>query len=1553
MTASPHSAAFIGEESLLLQCAQAWVERGHRVVALVTQQAAARQWAHRRQVACLARPGDLLADSVERPDILLSVTNLQVLPAPLLGLPRLAAINFHDGPLPEYAGLNTPVWALLDGATEYGVTWHRMTAAVDAGAILVQRRFGIDAHETALSLNTKCFSAAIDAFEELMGLIEAGRLEGHPQAGPVQRMFGRKDRPAAAAALDFAQPAASVARVVRALDFGAYPNPVAAPKVWLGGTALWCVGAVEERPDLHGVPGEVLAACEHRLTVACADAAVVLSRISDLQGRVVAPSSGLAAASAGVGSRLARLDDEARSRLRGLISRAAAVEATAVRRYRAAEPLDMPLVDRSRAVDRPVLEWQDLPVPAALGDATGVAASWLAALGRLADKARFDVGLDTAAWQASRRGVEAWFMAHAPLPVELDFGQPLRVAVERLREEAATLDSRGGPVADLAARLPDLRSTPAAGGWSVAVAIGGDPSALVPAQDFSVHVNDDATRCRLGFDAARLSAADVQRVVDAWRALAEAAAASPDVPLGLLPLMSASQRVQVLHGWNDSGNSPVSEQCLHRLFDEQAARTPQRLALRCGDATLTYEQVQHRANQLAHRLIDAGVGPDRLVGLFMNRAVDLVVAAIAVHKAGGAYVPLDPAYPRDRIAYMVEDARLPVLLTQQSLLDELPPHRAEVICVDADWPMIAALSPLAPPERARPEHLAYVIYTSGSTGRPKGVMVEHRNVANFFAGMDDRLGGAGEDGTWLAVTSLSFDISVLELFWTLSRGFTVIVSSEDTRATAGPVRGPAAARPLQFSLFYFSSDESERGSDKYRLLIEGARYADRHGFSAVWTPERHFHAFGGLYPNPAVTSAAIAAITQHVRIRSGSVVLPLHHPARVAEEWAVVDNLSNGRVGVSFASGWQPNDFVLKPENFKNNKQVLVDGIDTVRRLWRGESVAFPGPLGEDVPVRTLPRPVQAELPVWVTSAGNPETFVTAGQLGANVLTHLLGQTVEELAGKLAAYRQAWRDAGHAGEGHVTLMLHTFVGQDAAKVREAVRRPLIEYLRSSANLVKQYAWSFPAFKRREGMETSGGVDLQSLSADEMDALLEHSFDRYFETSGLFGTPQSCLAMVDRLKAVGVDEVACLIDFGVPTEVVLEHLPHLNQLRKLSVAAPVDAVDHSVPALLARHPVTHLQCTPSMARMLVADERAAPSLSRLRGMLVGGEAFPVPLAVDLRRLMPTGRLFNMYGPTETTIWSAVHEIETVDGPIPLGRPLRHQALHVLDSRQQPLPPGFAGELAIGGRGVVRGYLGRPELTAERFLPDPFAPGGRLYRTGDLVRRRADGLVEFLGRIDHQVKVRGFRIELGEIEAVLVGVDGVAESVVVAREDTPGDVRLVGYVVPEGGATVDLAGLKAHLRDRLPEYMVPTHLVPLDALPQTPNGKIDRKALPAPQTEAPAGPAVEFEAPAGEMAETIARVWRDVLKLPRVGMRDNFFDLGGHSLLAVQAHRRLREALKVDLAITDIFRFPTIDSLTRFLSDGPQTAAAAAGAERAAGRRAALQRRQATRAGVPQT
>jgi acyl carrier protein len=597
-----------------------------------------------------------------------------------------------------------------------------------------------------------------------------------------------------------------------------------------------------------------------------------------------------------------------------------------------------------------------------------------------------------------------------------------------------------------------------------------------------------------------------------------------------------------------------------------------------------------------------------------------------------------------------------------------------------------------------------------------------------------------------------------------------------------------------------------------------------------------------------------------------------------------------------------------------------------------------------------LPRPVQKELPSWITVAGNPETYRMAGEAGCNVLTHLLGQSLDELAQKLDAYRQAWRAAGHAGEGTVTLMLHTFVGDDEERVRQIVREPMKGYLRSSLDLVKQAAWSFPAFKNR--VDKPGEMDALlngGLSPADFEALLDFSFERYYRQSGLFGTPASCVAIVDRLRGMGIDEIACLIDFGVPTDLVMQSLPHLLDLKQrcdaavpatAAVVAPVVAAPPAatIPELIAAHGVTHFQCTPSLAGMVLLDPAAPAALRTLQHMLVGGEALPGPLAQQLRGLV--GALHDVYGPTETTVWSTTMRVGD-DDPVPIGRPLVNQRVYVLDPNLQPVPTGSLGELWIGGAGVTAGYFRRPELTAERFRPDPFAAGGTMYATGDLVRWRADGVLEYQGRKDQQVKVRGYRIELGEIEAALGQHPGVREAVVVARP-VGGETALVAYYVPQPQAP-SIDDLRTRLRAALPEFMVPSQFVAMADLPRTPNLKVDRNALPAPEAATGATAKRAVVQAHDEHEDAILGIWRQALGTDEVGVEDNFFDSGGHSILAVRVHREIVQRLGVELQVTDLFRFTTVRALAQHLQQGKVAPTAAQQAmERAKQRRNLLRR-----------
>jgi amino acid adenylation domain-containing protein len=592
---------------------------------------------------------------------------------------------------------------------------------------------------------------------------------------------------------------------------------------------------------------------------------------------------------------------------------------------------------------------------------------------------------------------------------------------------------------------------------------------------------------------------------------------------------------------NVDKSSPMNgarERNIARLFEDQAARTPNAVATIFGDLRLTYRELDHRSNRLAHYLQAAGVGPDTLVGLAVDRSHEMLIAMLAILKSGGAYVPIDPGYPGARIALVIEDSKLAFILTTERTRVTLPASPARMISLDGEAEAIAMRSSGSIASSAHENNLAYVIYTSGSTGKPKGVMVEHRNVINFFAGMDAILGV--QPGIWLAVTSISFDISVLELLWTLTRGYQVVIHGE------------------------------------------------------------------------------------------------------------------------------------------------------------------------------------------------------------------------------------------------------------------------------------------------------GNTD-------------------------------------------------------------------------------------KIPAEILGHHATHLQTTPSLLRALVSDPQSLQALGKLKTILIGGEALPASLVAALRQSF-TGEIYNMYGPTETAIWSTVYRVEQQRTGIPIGKPILNTQVYVLDSRGQPVPPGEIGDLLIGGDGVVRGYLNRPELTAERFISDPFRPGGRLYRTGDLARFLDDGNLEFLGRSDFQVKIRGFRIELGEIEAALERQPGVAQAVVVAREDPQGDKILAAYVVAKAGKSVSTDPLRSALEAALPNYMVPSHFVVLDSLPLTANGKIDRNALPPISLAShPSSSTDDGETPRGEFEQVLSKAWAEALGISRIRRHDNFFSLGGHSLAALKIAFKSQQEFHVEFPLQMFAQYPVLCDQARRLEE----------------------------------
>lgn len=1499
----------------MIQCSKTLLEHGHVIKGIVSDDTSIQQWAAANQIQCFTGSDQLKLIEIGPVDYVFSITHLSIIPNDILELSRNKAINFHDGILPGNAGLNVTTWALYNQEKQHGITWHEMTEDVDTGDILKQVTFEINDNETAFTLNTRCYEEALTSFNELITDIENNNITKIRQDAGKSSFYKRCDRVPAMAIIDWHSSAQQINAMVRALDFGPYPNPVGTAKLRLDND-IYIVKESEIIEDLSGLPGEVLAIDEH-LTVSAANNAIRIDHLYDLYGDEVSISS---IKDLTTGQVLPTFEPWQAEILSQKDRQSCRYEPQWIHSLINCEQLDVPFeMHANDTTGGNYFENKSYDLP------NIISADWcgankleaLAALffSRLCTQEQFSIYIDI----GNKDALEDLFIEHCvPVYFDIDFDTRISDAIQYCSNAILQAEEKGGYCIDLHAREPELKSTRSLKNIVIRTTNDTDSVNIHADAALQIEISTNSRIINWYFNKNTYSDDSIERMQSLFSIYIENAISSPESLVKHINLTSKDEINKILYQWNDTNTSFDSNICIHQLFEKQVEKTPDAIAISFGQNKLSYSNLNRLSNKIAHYLLDNNITPDNLVGVLVDRSVDMIAVMMGVLKSGAAYLPLDPAYPKDRIEYMLTDGEVSAVITQHDYEFFTDNLESPVLLIDQQIDQIDKYPDTNPQTNVNSSNLAYTIYTSGSTGRPKGVMVEHRNVVNFFHGMDKDI--SYQNGVWLAVTSISFDISVLEIFWTLANGFEVVLYSDSQQKSARQVKTIYPDQDMQFSMFYWNvaEDVSEYDEEPYRLLMESARFADNNDFTAVWTPERHFHAFGGLYPNPAITSAALASVTENIHIRAGSCVVPLHHPIRIAEDWAVIDNISNGRVGIAVASGWQPNDFVIQPDNFADSKKILFESTEVVRRLWRGEELEFEGPKGP-VKVRTLPRAKQQELPIWTTTAGNPETFRQAGAAGTYILTHLLGQSVEDVSKNIDIYRDAYKAAGHKGDGHVTLLLHTLVGPDEEKVRQLAHAPMKRYLKSAMFLVKSAAWSFPTFKTLSA-DTGKSLDeyFETISDEDMDELLDFAFDRYYETSGLFGTAERCIKMVDSLKEIGVNEIGCLIDYGLDTDTVLEHLPYLNELRKVCVKQAQSEIDkenpeeQSIAGILAQKNITHLQCTPSMANMLVADQESACQLNHITHMMVGGEAFPGGLASALNSIV-NGRVTNMYGPTETTIWSTTYDISEPASSIPIGRPICNTEIYILDKYLQPVPIGVPGELYIGGVGVTRGYHKQPQLTDERFLKNPFAndPHSRIYRTGDLAKFRDDGTLEYLGRIDQQIKIRGYRIELGEIEALLQQHEHVTEAVVTLIESSEDDKRLVAYVVVKNSDEKDSIALRSHLQKNLPQFMVPSHFVFLDEMPKMPNGKINRNALPDPVPDRIN--LTDYVAPDTDLASLIAEIWSDVLEIPQVGMNDNFFDLGGHSLTAIQVVHRIRQTLEIDFSLQTIFTAPNLSDM----------------------------------------
>lgn len=603
-----------------------------------------------------------------------------------------------------------------------------------------------------------------------------------------------------------------------------------------------------------------------------------------------------------------------------------------------------------------------------------------------------------------------------------------------------------------------------------------------------------------------------------------------------------------------------------------------------SDSKLTTAGLEEKISSIHTHLRRKAVGPQDPVMVCVSGEEQLLASLWALRQRNITCIPLMPNVTKADIAFVSVECGAGYVIADQSQLHKL--EGLEVLPADdsSDTEMPDGLVCNAP--------LTAIPYIFFNQLNRTITRFTSDQLQTSFEALDRLLSSKGND-VMLLSHEIAFPQFVMELIWASSRGITVVTDNLATPAALARYIYSPDQFEMDFGLFHFGSYVETGDTNKYKLLLDTARFADEHGFCALWTPERHFNEFGGLFPNPSVLSAALAVATSRVQIRSGSLVAPLHHPIRIAEDWSLVDNLSNGRAAISFACGWQCDDFALAPQHYSHRQQYMLEELDIIRRLWRGEKVAIKNGLDKEIEVAIFPKPIQKELPIWITSSGNTETFVDAGKIGANVLTHLLWQDTDELMDKIAAYRKSLADNGFDPRaGKVSVMVHTFLGNNNETVKDKVREPLKNYIRTSTQLIQSMIKSnVESSKAKEVVGRYGSLE-DEIPAHLMDELMEIAFNRFFDEAALLGTVEKARTTIKKLKGYDVDEIAALIDFGIGANDIPESLEYLNELKEL-----YDKKNFT------HYPVTILHCPWQMLEQMAGDAAYTRFLKQQRIVLV--------------------------------------------------------------------------------------------------------------------------------------------------------------------------------------------------------------------------------------------------------------------------------------------------------------------------------------------------------------
>ncbi|NJL52306.1 MAG: AMP-binding protein [Hydrococcus sp. SU_1_0] len=785
----------IGEGSLLIECAKILIRNDYRIIGILSSDKAIASWAKENNIVYyknLQQLKQTLEQTLSHCDYLFSIVNQTILDQEILALADVA-INYHDALLPAYAGVNATSWAIINQEKFYGITWHEMNLTVDTGRILKQVKIELEASETALTLNAKCYQAAILAFEELTQELVCQKIVPQSQDLQHRSYFARHQKIPKLGLIDFELPASTIDNLVRGLDFGNYPNPLATAKLLLkNNSGLGCldyviVTQVKIVPAVSShAPGTIVRIENNQLIVTTGSQDIALETIIDCRGQVKAIAELVADYRLEVGQQLPAVDLDSILELVRLEKEIAPSETYWLKQLTQCRQISLPFEQIPiPTTSQPNYQQVKLPlsrrVTNLLQESLEVTiAAFGVYLARLSGSRHLTLGFD-------RLTNNPWFARYVPCNLKIDLDQDFDQVLQTVTNRLALNQRHQTYATDIIARYPQLAAEQADFSLVITQIESRQQDRLAQDHLATSHLTLMIDRSQgeyfWSYNTQVFSPQTMEMMVEQWITLLAGIASNHQIPVSQLPLVSSGERQKILGEWNDTASYYPQDQCLHQLFEAKAAENPHAIAIVCQGESLTYGELAQQAHQLACYLQDLGVQAETLVGICLDRSLAMIIGLFAILKAGGAYVPLDPNYPAARLAHILEDSGAKILLTQAKLLDRLPTTSAKVVYLDRDWQNIVAIAERSQREIAQQHqltnnvhshNLAYGIYTSGSTGNPKGVAIEHHSVVNTLWDIEQRFQVTSIDSI-LAVSSLSFDLSVYDIFGILGSGGTIII----------------------------------------------------------------------------------------------------------------------------------------------------------------------------------------------------------------------------------------------------------------------------------------------------------------------------------------------------------------------------------------------------------------------------------------------------------------------------------------------------------------------------------------------------------------------------------------------------------------------------------------------------------------------------------------------------------------------------------------------------------------------------------------------------------